>query len=53
MKFEYVRLVGPYDIYNDQVDMKLQYLIENNINPCSWLEVEYEEIGTESLTIRL
>lgn len=40
-------LVGPYDIYNDQVDMKLQYIIENNIYPCSWLECEYQRISKE------
>ena len=43
-KYEYRQLAGPYDIYNDQVDMKLQYIIENNIYPCSWLECEYYSI---------
>ena len=38
------QLVGPYNIYNDQVDMKLQYLIEKDINPCSWLEITYENV---------
>jgi len=46
-KYDYQRLVGPYDIYNDQVNMQLQYIIENNIYPCSWLECEYYGINKE------
>ena len=33
----------PYDVYNDHVKFGLQYLIENDIYSCSWIQVDGEK----------
>lgn len=47
-------LQRPYTLYNSQVSVGLQYLIEQEIHSCTWMEIEGEETnGNTSCNIEI